>query len=149
MVVGFCIAVAVSLEMNELAALALFNGFISSWLNYVVDRFGHRGPRRVPFMHSVLGVTLLCLALGIATYIASSSTRLALEVFVPVYAGALSHILLDSFTSAGVYPLYPFSKRKLSLARVRYDSSVANAVAVVLALLLVMVIALAKMGLLR
>ena len=128
-IAGLCLATAVALCMDPSIPRAIAAGFLGSLVNYIIDAIGHRGPRRTPATHSILGASLLSLALLsplIALYIIFSIPALSLGLVLGVWVAALSHILFDSLTASGTYPLYPWIRKRFRLARARYDDPVAN-----------------------
>ena len=87
--------------------------------------------------HRVLGHNLVALAaFTVLAYAAmlllGAPTRLAVAAALAASTGYASHLLLDALTVRGVALLYPLSRRRYRLARLRSSSAAANA-AVVLA----------------
>lgn len=92
--------------------------------------FGHRGITHSPIMMTFF--TLL-LFLTSELFIASTLVDLWLLGF---YMGILSHIFLDMLTKGGVPLLYPFSKKKIALTKMKTGSIWETMVFVVLILTL-------------
>ncbi len=136
-VVGFCTGfTATFFSTNVLEAIVA--GTLGGFLNYIIDAYGHRGAFRSPFTHSVIGVTIMCASLGVAIY-AILSLTLNYVPSISILEGLLfsgySHLLLDSLTRFGIYPLYPFSRKRFSIACISYDDPLINRVLIAASIL--------------
>ncbi len=154
LIVGFSIALAVGLMMHLNILEAAFAGVLAAAVNYIIDVLGHRGYRRSPFMHSLVGVTLSTIALFTALTMLDLYTsilryigvELGPRTFLACYAGALTHLLLDAFTGSGIYLAYPFTRKRFAIAHLSYDNPVANTIATAFAIALLLYIAWSRYG---
>lgn len=83
---------------------------ISEYLN---SHFGHRG-----ITHYPITLLLIGLLMGFIWYFIPMSEWLSvglLWIFIGFLVGYLSHILLDTFNSAGIALFYPFWKRRVKI----------------------------------
>ena len=76
------------------------------------------------------------LILAVAAYIVLNPVGCFWPVAIGLAAGYLGHILLDMLTVRGVAILYPFTSRRLRIARLRSGSTAANTAITILSLLL-------------
>ena len=150
LVTGFCVATSLALLLGLGPREAVFSGILALAANYLIDALGHRGRGRAPFAHSLVGVTLVTIALFTALTALSPYAPIpsidALKLFASSYAGALTHLLLDALTEGGVYIAYPFSRRRFAIAHLDYDNPVANVVASTLAIALLLYVAWIRYG---
>ena len=115
-------AVAAGLRGVE-AAVALLAGLAAGRLPDADLRRGHR-----VLLHNLpVAVTLTLLAYYALSVLLGEG--LALAAAGGLAAGYLSHILLDAFTVSGVAILYPFTRRRFRVARLRSSDPLANALA--------------------
>ncbi|NOZ88990.1 MAG: hypothetical protein GXO15_03605, partial [Crenarchaeota archaeon] len=84
---------------------------------------GHR-----VLLHNLCSALLLgaAVAVAVAAPVSPLPGALAAPLVAGVEAGYLSHLLLDALTVSGVAILYPCSRRRLRLSRLRSDSRLAN-----------------------
>ena len=128
-IVGLCLSVATALALDPSIPRCVVAGILGALVNHSIDAVGHRGPRRTPFTHSLLGASLLAIAFLaplIAVRITLSLPVISVGLALGVWIAALSHILLDSMTVAGTYPLYPWKRKRFRIAKLRYDDPAAN-----------------------
>lgn len=118
--------------------------YFSIVINYIVDSIGgHRGYRRSPHTHSIIGSAIISILVSLPIIIAVRSLSLSIpkEIQLSLLALAilvgLSHVLLDMFTADGVYPLWPFKKTKVSLLQTRYDNLILNILMIIVSLLII------------
>jgi len=152
--VGFCVASSASLALGLSYMHMVFSGALSAVMNWAIDKLGHKGFRRSPFMHSPFGLTILCVVLFISLYVALELIGLncgsfLIATFFPTYLGVLSHLLLDAFTANGIYLRYPISKKRTSVLKARYDNPWLNALAIITFLTLFVFVLGLRMGILN
>ncbi len=106
---------------------------LSAIINSSIDfLFGHRGCRRTPWTHSVIGASILSLAISIAIIIFLEILGISLQLYTCIvvsiasFSIAIIHIVLDMLTAGGVYLLWPFNSKRYSLLRVSYDNKPLN-----------------------
>jgi len=120
----------VALELGEGLPISVFLGLVGAFLNILIDTFGHRGLRRDPYTHSLLGVTILSCsiaviaALSLELYIGYKMDFLA--TLLAILLSGYIHLFLDMLTSTGIYPIWPWSRKTFSLASIRYDDPLTN-----------------------
>lgn len=148
---GFSVALWLSLKMLELEILysVVLSAYLSTAVNTMIDRVGgHRGFRRTPYTHSILGSALVSVvvavplilfifALGIPRGEGMVQGILALSL-----VAGFAHLFLDMLTVDGVPLVWPLSVRRYRLARVRYDSVLANGLIIAASLAIVAVLVL-------
>ena len=129
---------------HYLIVQALSSALLSAVMNYSIDSFfGHKGFKRTPYTHSILGSFTLSLLITLAIYIMCMFIGLRNcftwlnNVFLQCLSIAFSHLLLDSLTVDGVYPLWPFSRSKIALTHRRYDYIALNLSMQIIAVVLI------------
>ena len=142
---GFAIALLVLRTwLYKHLLLTVFSSiFLSLSINWFIDHVaGHKGYRRTPYTHSFVTSAIIAV---IITLLYLYALRL-LGVYIPMellygaVAIAVSHILLDMVTKDGVYPLWPFSRGRVSVLGIRYDNPIVNIFFVIVSIAIVAVI---------
>ncbi|MEL9940179.1 MAG: metal-dependent hydrolase [Ignisphaera sp.] len=125
---------------NFLSVIAM-----SVFINRVIDGFGgHRGFRRTPYTHSLFGLLLISIAailllycfaylLGFGTFI-----HLLQNMFAVLFSIGFAHLLADLMTADGVYLFWPFTKKRVSATRRRYDDVLLNGLAIFFSLMIIL-----------
>ncbi|MCC6016084.1 MAG: metal-dependent hydrolase [Desulfurococcaceae archaeon] len=140
-----------SLLKLELFYSAIISLYLSTVVNYVIDTLGgHKGFRRAPYMHSILGSTAISIiasipVIAIATHIIAS-VELWIELVAIAIVVGLSHIFLDMFTADGIYALWPFTKTRVSLLKARYDNPILNMFTVLISITIIIATLYSKAG---
>lgn len=80
---------------------------VASW--FASKLLGHRGPTHAPIVMTALTLGLYLLSRSVIV------DPLIRTIFIGFIVGVMSHIILDSFTVAGVPFLYPLTAKKYSL----------------------------------
>jgi len=142
---ALCLWVAKLLLDEPLVLVVLLALIATLFTNWFIDSVaGHRGPRRTPYTHSILGASAISLLLTLSTYTVTVLLNLAIDVtllkniFILALVSSLSHLLLDAFTADGVALLWPFKKRRVSLTSLHYDNPLLNGVAIGVGIALVL-----------
>lgn len=145
---GALLALAVLLGAGSSALLlVVWNAFAVNW---AIDRLGHSSrdgrPVRAWRTHSVFTAPIIGAIIGLAGGLAEQLLysvgaaiypgTLALESCGLGVASALAHLLLDSVTEEGVYVVH-----RVALAHFRYNSVLANGLAMAAGLLLILLAA--------
>lgn len=82
-------------------------------ISYLIHQFfGHRGITHTPILHILCSIFLLMLGQGLTGII----RLIYLSFVIGLFAGGVSHIILDAMTVKGVPLLYPFTKKKYRIA---------------------------------
>lgn len=84
----------------------------------ISNLFGHRGMAHAPLIYSLLYFLALTLGETIPGYLQLMYVSLITGIFI----GVLSHIFLDSLTVDGTPWLYPFTKKKFSIIKLKIKS---------------------------
>ena len=104
----------------------------STLVNISIDVLGHEvragRPRRTAFSHSLVGPLVFSFPF-IYPVLATPATP-------AILAGAYSHLLLDAVTEGGIYAAWPFKKKRYRLARIRYNNTLANMLAMIAGIML-------------
>lgn len=125
--------------------LAIFSSiFLSLSINWFIDHVaGHKGYRRAPYTHSfVTSILISILVAFLYTYILRT-LGFALPIpllYIASIAIAASHMFLDIMTKDGIYPLWPFSKVRISILGARYDNPALNAFIAIVSLTMIIFI---------
>ncbi|AEM38218.1 membrane-bound metal-dependent hydrolase [Pyrolobus fumarii 1A] len=90
-----------------------------------IDALGHVGRRRAPWTHNLFACLLLP---ALITAVLNAAWRLVTPLAYPLAAaGTATHLALDALTPAGVWPLWPLSRRRLR-GPIHYDDPTANTI---------------------
>ncbi len=147
--VGFSVAAALAVLFGCSVSCAWYTGLAAALVNIAVDMLGHevKGgiPRRTAFSHSLVGPFFFSLAFILPALLAPPHEAVAATI--SILGGVYTHLLLDAVTEGGIYPYWPFSRRRWRLAGLRYNHVAANTVAILSGALL-LAVALAMRGLL-
>lgn len=84
----------------------------------VNNTFGHRGATHAPFVHIVMYLILLLLGDKIGGY----PQIMYISFVTGLFVGGLSHLALDIITTAGIPLLYPFTKKKTRIMKLKAGS---------------------------
>jgi membrane-bound metal-dependent hydrolase YbcI (DUF457 family) len=132
---GYAVAYRVAVLLGRPGATAIASAVLAALYNVVIDVLGHervgRYVARKPSTHSLLGALVAPFAL--AAILAAAGAPVSP---IAVAAGSAIHLLLDAVTESGVYLAWPASRRRYALAHIRYNSPLANTLAVAASLAL-------------
>uniref|UniRef100_A0A7C4NK18 Metal-dependent hydrolase n=1 Tax=Ignisphaera aggregans TaxID=334771 RepID=A0A7C4NK18_9CREN len=133
----FSFAISLSISLNLLNLDIFYATIVSIYLsisiNQVTDSvLGHKGFKRTPYTHSIFGSTMISVIMAVPMtflvylYFPNALINIAIPLVLISIAVGYTHLLLDILTADGVYLLWPLSKKKISLLKVRYDNSTIN-----------------------
>ncbi len=116
--------------------------YLTLSINWFIDRVvGHRGYRRAPYTHSFITSTIISIIIVLpyiyVLKIFGFEISIQLNLYMAAISVAFSHIILDMVTKDGVYPLWPFSRGRLSILGIRYDNPIANIFFVLISIILI------------
>jgi hypothetical protein len=148
----FMFSVGTSLYLATLfppvsAGATLLILWLSLSINMVLDSFGHGSgprslPKRLPRTHSIFTAPAWGLLIGLGSVlvladIGGAIVTMSEALFWAVVGAWISagHLLLDSFTGAGIYR----SRSRFAIAHFRYDNRVLNLAFVLVGVLLVII----------
>lgn len=144
---GFAIAFWLSTKILDIEVFYIFmlSLYLSMAINWSIDSIaGHRGGRRTPYTHSLLGSVIMSMAMIIPIisikylYEINISIELLANISIIAIAIGLAHLALDMFTADGIYILWPISKLKLSISKARYDDPILNFLAVFISIMILL-----------
>ncbi|HID41810.1 MAG TPA: metal-dependent hydrolase [Pyrodictium sp.] len=137
-ITGFSLAVSTALYTGFDATGAFMLGVLGGVVNIVIDLPGHKYRRRTPWSHSFLGASLIALVVYTIIYILALMEPSSVDIvagnelasYISVLAASWSHLLLDMVTEGGIFPWWPFRRSRLRLAMLNYDDPMANSIAI-------------------
>lgn len=145
-VFGFAVSLLpIRMWLREDLPTAVFTSILfTASINWFIDFVaGHRGGRRTPYTHSLITSTFIAAVIAIlyiyALHILGVAAPLQ-QVFAASISVAVSHMMLDAMSRDGIYPLWPFTKKRLSILHIRYDNSVANTLFIVISVVIIVLV---------
>ncbi|MEM0026915.1 MAG: metal-dependent hydrolase [Ignisphaera sp.] len=118
-----------------IAATMFMNRFIDGFL-------GHKRFRRTPYTHSFSSLLIASFAIVLLFYCFAQLLGFNMlihplqNLFMILLSTGLAHLLADSLTADGIYLFWPFTNRRISLTKKRYDDGLLNSLTIFISLML-------------
>ena len=150
---ALCLWVSKLLHIEPVIISVLLSLMLTVFINWFIDSVaGHKGFRRTPHTHSILGALIISLLLSLGIYAITlllgilMSMALLTKLIALALTSAFSHLLLDIFTANGIALLWPFKKRRFLIIGMRYDDPMLNAIIISLSILIIFIYMLSLYG---